>query len=470
MPEYQFDEAFERRLLAFLIRDLPFFTKMSSFIEEGYFKDDRFSRDIFRLAKEYIETYKASIPEAILRQKLDEMYRQQRKDNMKFDAYLDVVTKLYQEDLSTGREFSEDEVIQFAKEVRMMDTLVKGKEMIQAHKPLDPLLLDVSKVLSIGSKLSKGYNYFKETAPRLSFVYDSERETKVGTGIARLDHFLYGGLGQTEIGVIGAPTNWGKTALLVNFAFAALRRRKNVVYIFMEGGIDNLAIRFDQLISGYSKDQLRKFARDENENKVPNPAYRKLHYVEDRLKSPNLILQMFPPESVTVEDIDRFIDHEEMVSGFKTDLIIVDYLNLCKATSRKEETWWGQSYRDGKSMAVRRKVPLWTASQIKADEKVIKQKRLLAHHIAEATQRISADADVLLTIGGRSDEEFKKLIEGIEPVELLIFLAKNRNNPGHKDIPVNFFVKTQRFEELSLRESGTLGTAGTSGSSGRSVA
>lgn len=148
--EYQFDEAFERKLLAFLIRDKAFYEKMKPFVEERYFRDDRFCKDIFRLSKEYIEAYKEPIPEPALRQKLDEMYRKQRKDNMKIDVYFDVVTKLYQEDLTNGREFTEDKVTRWAKEMEMWEVLNKGKDLLIAHKPLDPLLKDVSKVLEIG--------------------------------------------------------------------------------------------------------------------------------------------------------------------------------------------------------------------------------------------------------------------------------------------------------------------------------
>lgn len=152
---YQFDENFLRRLLAFLIRDKTFYEKNFHLIEEGYFQDDRFCQDIFRLSKEYIETYKAPIPEDVLRQKLTEMYRQQRKDNMKIDVYFDVVTVLYQEDLSAGREYSEDEIAQFAKNIRMMDVLVKGKEMIRDKKPVDQIIeetmVDLGNIQAIGA-------------------------------------------------------------------------------------------------------------------------------------------------------------------------------------------------------------------------------------------------------------------------------------------------------------------------------
>ena len=54
--------------------------------------------------------------------------------------------------------------------------------------------------------------------------------------------------------------------------------------------------------------------------------------------------------------------------------------------------------------------------------------------------------DVLLTVEQTQEEEEKKT----EPSTLILRLAKNRNNPGHKEIPISFYKTRQKFEEIPV--------------------
>lgn len=437
---YQFDASFEQKLLAFLIRDIKFYHRNSGYAREVYFSN-RFNKDIWTASKKYIEAYSTPINETDLRNEITKMYYDRQKQDVVIDEYYDEIAELFKIDLAISKEYTEDLLRKFAQNKEMESVLNKGLELVDRNKDLMPILTDVTKALTIGSKLRTGYDYFEMAQERFARGHDIETASKVSTGIRKLDQYLRGGLACGELGIVAAPWNRGKTALLVNFSYGALKRFKNVVYICLEGRIEDVAMRFDQLINQTDKDTLLKEHLRVEESEEPNQYLKYLVYIDKKLKS-KLILQGFPADTVTVADIEQYIMHEQLLDQIEFDLIVIDYLNKCKKNIR-DESWMGASYREGQGLAVKLNKPMWSAAQVKADEK-LRYSKLTPNHIAESTNRIASDSDVILHILCEEKEESKKT----DPVRMVLYIGKNRNNPSRREVPVDFYRSKMWFEEV----------------------
>jgi len=121
---YQFDTTFECKLVALLIRDKNFFDRNAGYVREVYFTI-RFYKDIWIRSKKYIETYAKPITEVDLRNEITAMYYERQKQDVPIDAYFDVITEMFQMDLSNP-EYIEDQVLEFARRKEMESTLNKA--------------------------------------------------------------------------------------------------------------------------------------------------------------------------------------------------------------------------------------------------------------------------------------------------------------------------------------------------------
>lgn len=436
---FKFDEEFERRLLAFLVRDINFFLRNSNFVLEQHFTN-QFYKDIYRTIKNYFSRYNQPISEVILRNEITNFYIKRQKRDVNIDEYFKVISELFKENISLGIEYTEDQLLNFVKNKEMENILTEGMERVLQNRDLNPILSNVTKILLIGNKLKLGYDYFKEAPARLAKLSYESNENVVPTGIKKLDRLLGGGLSAGEIGVIVAPSSRGKTAALVNFAYGAMRRRKNVIYVCLEQKVEDVGTRFDMLISQFDKDDLKK----EYEKAVNH-----ILYVEKLFKT-KLVLQFFPTETVTVADIDQYISHEQIVNGFEADLIIIDSLNLCKRSNTRDEIWQGTNYREGKAIAGKRNRPLWTAAQAKDGS--LTQKFVTPRMISEATIRIWSDSDVIIGLCQDEKEGESEEDEKTKPKPMRIYLGKNRNRQAKREIPIIFDPNVMTMTEQSISE------------------
>ena len=256
LESFNFDDTFETRLLALLLRNNKFFLKNSNFVLEKYFKTT-FNKDIYKRAKPILEKFGKPMTKDILRNEITKMYTERQKSDITIDEYFSVIDEIFAMDISFGEEYAEEAILQFARRKEMENVLTDGMKKIIAGQDLSPILPNVTRALSVGNKMRMGYDYFGEVAIRTSLGYEDMRQNKVSTGLKRLNGFLDGGLAGGELGVITSPTNRGKTALLCNFAFGGVKDKKDVIYIVLEGKIDDVAFRLDKLICEADKNVLR---------------------------------------------------------------------------------------------------------------------------------------------------------------------------------------------------------------------
>lgn len=209
--QFEFDDEFEQKLLAFLVRDIEFFRRTYHLLKPTYFVN-KIREDIYTKASQYASKYKEPIPPEDLRQEIDRMYRATKKKDVTIDMYFDLMKDMYGRDL-TGGGYAEDNVLAYVQNQEMANVLKDGAQRIMKGKDLRPILEGVTKTLAIGKRTPKirTCNDVDETA-------GGEAEDWIVRGlIAKNDINLWyapPGCGKSHlIWFIGNATNDGKQCL-----------------------------------------------------------------------------------------------------------------------------------------------------------------------------------------------------------------------------------------------------------------
>jgi len=433
-----FDEFWQAKLLAMCLRGRDFYARHQGIVKAGYFTGQHF-RDLYALAEEHYEKYDSG---GIDRDVLRDMVAK-RMSNVKdadLESYFEVINTLYGYDigeLAKAEAYSSAKVIDFARRQAMTTKLIRAAESVRDGKPLDGIPEEVMQPLTIGADLDTGYDYFGETIPRIYRSYEVSPAT-VRTGFRGLDRVLGGGLRPGELGLIVGPPGRGKTAVMVNLAVGAMIARKSVLYFILEGDKEDLAVRVDMRLSRVIKDELMQRQAEVKDF---------VSFFHKTFKS-RLVIKQYGTETATVAELDQYLNYLRIAEGWEPDLIIVDYLNICRRSNQREDIYLGRNYAEGKAWAVKIKKPVWSAVQAKMG--ALTSSVLRPQHIAEATGRIWAISDLIIGLCQTEEEEKEA------PPKLRFFVGKNRNREGHQEISVVFDKHRMFLEEVDMGGTSTV--------------
>ena len=194
---FHFDEDFEQRLLACLIRDKDFFQRNSSLMKEMYFAN-QIRRDIFKFSRVYLEKYGEPPSQDVAKNEVHRLFEDQRKKDVDIDTYFEMVEDLYQVDLSVGAKYAEDILVSFAQNREMEKALLDSAKLVRSKRDLSPILEKVTKALEIRQKQN-----IWETLPTANDI-DENAEDKwlvnqiIPSGSITVLHGM-GGLGKSHL-------------------------------------------------------------------------------------------------------------------------------------------------------------------------------------------------------------------------------------------------------------------------------
>lgn len=279
-------------------------------------------------------------------------------------------------------------------------------------------------IAGISLLFDKGFDLQKDLEKYISSLKTTIN--KLPTGFAELDKNINGGVLANGkcLSIVTAPTNMGKSIMLGNIAINAAKMGKNVLIISLEMSEEVYASRvysalYDLPINSLNLmgEELRKEAQNANIGQV--------------------IIKEFPPATMTVEQIDGYID-DLYKAGYKFDLVCVDYLTLLHAPGSENSNEAGKTItRKLRALTYKYNIPFWTACQINRDGMKEKQQEL--SHIAESIA-IAAEADLIVSLN--QQEEDKEL-----NIMRLTFLKSRLGGKGFS-ISLYFNQKYLRFEDM----------------------
>lgn len=204
---------------------------------------------------------------------------------------------------------------------------------------------------------------------------------------------LGGGLRVGDLGIVLAFINVGKTTLLVNIARHAAALGHVVVYFTFEDGERKIKNRFQQSISGMTRDQIA-LNRDKMKRRV-SAFFKKT--------GSSIVVKNLRSRRSTVMDAMSFVRTTQDTLGKKVTVVITDYADRFKPPRRRDEIRheYTETFEECKFLARELKVVHWTASQIKREKAT--SDVINIQDVGESIGKAES-ADVILGVGQTQED------------------------------------------------------------------
>jgi replicative DNA helicase len=206
--------------------------------------------------------------------------------------------------------------------------------------------------------------------------------------------------------------NSGKSMILVHLGAQALMQGKNVVYYTLELTETSIANRFDSCLTGIPLDNLEK-----SKDKV-------FETIKDVKGS--LIIKEYPTKTASVMTLKNHLERLRS-SGFKPDLVLVDYADLLSTKSQSGQKWNDLEglYEDLRATAQIFNVSIVTASQ--TNRSGINAEVVTLESISDAFSKCFV-ADLIITLSRTSKDKMENTGR--------LYVAKNRNGADGLVLPL----------------------------------
>jgi replicative DNA helicase len=299
--------------------------------------------------------------------------------------------------------------------------LMESVDLIQ-NSSYDEVRTVIDNALNLGTDNNFGHDFLKDFELR----YEIKARNPITTGWEKVDSITKKGLGSGELGVIIAPTGAGKSMALAHLGASAIKAGKNVLHYTLELSEAVTGQRYDSCISSIPLSTL--FARKEEV----------LENISDLDGS--LIIKEYPTKTASCNTIRTHIEKLKKRNE-KIDMIIVDYADLLRSTTkfREKRDELGSIYEDLRAIAQENKCPVWTASQ--TNRTGLNAEVVTMESISEAFNKCFV-ADFICSIS--------RTIKDKNANTARLFIAKNRNGPDGLVFPM--FIDTSMVQLKVLAE------------------
>lgn len=424
-----FDDDFQVKIAAMLIRDESFYRRVGDMIEARHF-EDRSLAALVHLANNYHSKY-SRLPDSTTWKMLIKDAKAEkiiREDEI--GMIVDSVKRLFKAPIN-DRDFVVDKVAQFAKNQAVALAYLESMELIERGDYAKAETVMV-KAFATGAKADVQVVDFWE---RVDERTQHRRDVAAGlivpngitTGIKKLDNLLYHkGWGRKELSCIMGGAKKGKSTALLHFALIASQAGYNVLYETLEVANTIIEERMDANVTGV---KMAELVDRLNEVKTG---------LEDkkRLRRPGkLMIAEHPTGSLTPGKLRKDIEFYK-ANGIVFDMIVVDYADIMspdKATSdaieNSKQVWIGL-----RAIAQEENAAMLTATQ--TNREGFKADVAKAEHAAEDFNKVRI-VDLMITIN-RSDEERAK-------GEARLYFAASRNQSGEFTIKIRQEIESMRF-------------------------
>jgi len=346
--------------------------------------------------------YKTAPTEEILSLEIDKAKESKEILPEAFSIYTSTLDLILEKDFKQA--YVEAQVQDFIKFQVYRDSLSQGIELLK-----DRDFGRIDETLKVATSLSfdsrPGQKYFEELDARL-IRRSKIQEEEIPTLIPGLDPLIRGGIRKKELGVIEGLPGVGKTLAMINIAKGGIICGKKVLYYTLEMSEDEIADRFDSSFSGVNMSTLLNRAVT---------VKKRISKLGVKYKD-SLIIKEYPTKLCTPDTLGVHLNGL-LETGFRPDLLIVDYADLLKPNKTYSQRRFELEniYLDLRSIAMEFPVAIWTASQ--ANRRATEAELIGMEFVSEAFSKIMI-ADIVISINQTKEEE--------EEEEMRLHVVKNR--------------------------------------------
>jgi replicative DNA helicase len=413
-----FDEDFQLKLVALLVRSDLFARRTDGLIKPEYF-ESRADAALSSLALSHFDRYKqapkdaaiivAGLKDALRRGTIRSDMVDEIKDKIKivFSPGMDVVSCV---------DFAVDQVGTFARHQAITAAMLQAFDHLEKHNTVKVQEL-LEKAFKVGPRPdSVPYDYWSEAESRTEFrraVKSGEiKPLGISTGIPAIDKLLFHrGWGIKELTVFMAGAKKGKSFTLWDFAKLISLQGKNVLGITLEVSKDVLSTRLDASVSDVPIDEI--------EGSIFS-VLEAVRAARDKRLPGKFLLHEFPSGSFRPMDLQNLIDQYKS-EGIKFDAIVIDYLDIMSPNRWVNDPQENSRsvWVDCRGIAQTEEVVMLSATQTNREgHKSVTAK---AEHAAEDFNKIRT-ADLVISLNATEEEMAKG--------EARMFFAASRNQKG----------------------------------------
>jgi len=400
--------SFQVKVLAAMFVDRTFLQQIADIIQSDYFESDANSW-LLDILIEHFREYKTPPSKDVLKVKVTEI----DNDILK-TAVLEQLKEVFRYMESDDLTFVKDEILRFCKNQEIKRAIMDSVGLLKMGN-YDEIKSKIDSAMKAGADTDIGHEYKKDVIAR----YNEAARHTVTTGWDVIDDLMDGGLAPGELGVVMAPAGIGKSWMLINIGANAIKQNKTVIHYTLELNENYVGQRYDSVITGIAAQNLKNYTDD----------------IEEKLKdvSGELIIKYYPTKSVGVMGIKAHIEKTIML-GNKPDLIVVDYADLLKVSSKDKHEALEELYEDLRGMAGEYDVPVWTATQ--ANRSALEDDIIEADKIASSYGKVMV-SDFLMSLSRKVEDKLSGTGRG--------HVIKNRFGPDGITLPSKINTNNGQF-------------------------
>jgi len=286
----------------------------------------------------------------------------------------------------------------------------------------------------------------------------------IPTGFKELDKLLNdGGPSPKEVLVYLAPTGVGKTLIMINSAYAAMKAGHNVMFVTFELSTLKTAMRLAAALAGielsdFTKPNVGDLPPSELDNLRAKQATVRNRVQKASTTCGSLVIYELPPAECSIDDIYGIIENNKKLHGWVPKVVVLDYLELMLSRHDYNNNRGDYARQQNVAMEMRglannENVFVYTATQTNRGAITENQQEHIdVNKIAESFGK-AMPVDYVVSLNQTQDEykrglEPKKKGEQQTPSVIRLWIAKNRNGPKFVSVTTNVFYGRMQILEI----------------------
>ena len=351
---------FQYKLVKCFMEEPGYFASIYSVVEQNAVTESLLKRFVGTLKDYYSST--GIVPSY---ETMAIMLKQKARMENEIEEWDELVRNL--KELSTeGTTVIEESATRFFKQQNMIkvanEILKKTQDGDTDH--YDECLKMMEDAINVGCEEDMGFNPYDV----IDEVMRPNSDIPVATGIDYVDEALNGGLYKGHIGLVLGPSGFGKTTFSTAVgSYASTCKNELNEY----KGWKVLQFCFEDDVKAISKKHFSRISQIEAKDLTKRDIVDDARYVLDvysdkEMFRDNLVIKKYKTGTKTIEDLKIYIK-QLINSGFRPDLIILDYFECLKLIRRdRNETKWDlqeSAMRQLEVLAEEFNVALWIMTQ-----------------------------------------------------------------------------------------------------------
>lgn len=402
----KFGTGFQTKAISVILTNPAFLEQIHDIIDARHFESEAHYWIVDRVSW-YFSNYRTPPSMEVFKAELDKM---PSNDALR-TGVITALKDIYRNADSTDLQYVQDEYLTFCRNQALKNAIYKSVDKLK-QGDFDGIKKVIDKAMTAGQERNVGHNWRTDIEKRLI----KAARTVVPTEWDVINKIMDGGLAAGELGIVVAPAGVGKSWALCAIGKAALIRGKSVLHYTLELNENYLGLRYDTLITGFE----------------PNMVKHHIDQVKLAIQSitGELLIKYYPTKSASVNTLRAHMERI-ITTGFKPDIVIVDYGDLLHGTEKSESNWQelGAIYQELRGLAGEFEVPIWTASQ--SQRSSVNSEIIEGDKVAESFSKIMI-GDFIISISRKMGDKLGNTAR--------IHIIKNRFGPDGITFPasVNF--------------------------------